>query len=433
MASARAKHTPQTTVAVIGLGYVGLPLALLCARKGYHVIGVDIDREKIAVLNRRKSPFHDEAVAKELADTTAKFYSDARYIRDARTVIICVPTPVYHDHMPNLEPLISASETVGANIARGTNVIIESTINPGVSETVVLPVLEKLSGMKAGEDFEVSHCPERVNPGDTGWSVALIPRVAGSLTHKGLSDTIAFYESVLDAPVHPMGNLREAEAVKVVENSFRDINIAFVNELAMSFAKLGIDVVNVIKGASTKPFSFMAHFPGCGVGGHCIPVDPYYLIEYGKENGFNHEFLSMARKINNRMPVFTVELAEKFLKEKGTSLSGSVVAVLGLSYKSNVDDTRESPSFDIINALKTRGARVIAYDPYVPKLSDTETLDEAISHADAVIIATAHREFRTLTPKHFKDSSVRCLIDGRNCLDKEEFRHSAIVYAGIGR
>lgn len=429
-----AQKAPQETVAVVGLGYVGLPVALLCARKGYRVIGIDHDARKIESLRKKISPFHDEKISEQLLRTSAEFDTDPARIFQADVVILCVPTPIHEDNTPNLDPLVSAARSIAPHMKRGTMVIVESTINPGVSEDIVLPVLEGESGFTCGVDFELSHCPERINPGDRVWDVESIPRVAGSFTKRGLAKTVKFYESIINARVMPMESLKEAEAVKVVENSFRDVNIAFVNELAMSFKKLGIDVMNVINGAATKPFSFMPHFPGCGVGGHCIPVDPYYLINYGKENGFNHQFLSMARRINNYMPIFTAEIAEEALRARGLAIRGLKIAVLGMSYKPGVDDVRESPSFAIIEALKTKGAHPVSYDPFAPQFSDAKNMDEALSGAAAVIVATAHKEFlKQLNPRHLKDLDVRVVVDGRNCLDKEQFLLSDVFYTGIGR
>jgi UDP-N-acetyl-D-glucosamine dehydrogenase len=308
-------------------------------------------------------------------------------------------------------------------------VIIESTINPGVCDEIVIPLIEKESGFKLNADFFVSHCPERINPGDSKWSVENIPRVAGSSDPQGLKKTVSFYESIIEAPIKAMGSIKEAEAVKIVENSFRDINIAFVNELAMSFTKLGINVKNVIDGAATKPFAFMAHYPSVGVGGHCIPVDPYYLIEYAKGYGFDHEFLSLARAINNRMPEFTIEQLIEALNEAGISIKGAKVAVLGLSYKANVADDRESPSYKLIKMLSTKGAKAVAYDPYLPDKSDTESLDEAIENADAVIVATNHREFMKLNVAKLKG---KVFIDGKNAFDKKIFLEGDVIYRGIG-
>lgn len=420
-------------IAVLGLGYVGLPLALLASRKGYSVVGVDVNKEKIALLKKKTSPFKDEAIAKGLQTTKAMFTSAIEDAKGAAILIICVPTPVHENHMPDLGPVEGASRSIAKILEKGQLVVLESTVNPGVSEEIVLPILEKESGLKAGKDFYLAHCPERINPGDPKWNVENIPRVFGSLESKGLKIGVDFYSSIVNATVRPMGSLKEAEAVKIVENSFRDINIAFVNELAMSFSRLGIDVTNVINGAATKPFAFLPHFPGCGVGGHCIPVDPYYLIEYAKENGFEHDFLRLARRINNHMPKFTVELTQDALNEKGLPMKGTKVALLGISYKANIDDCRESPSFEVLKHLKEVGADVVTFDPFVPRESTAKTLSEALKGAKAVVIATAHQAFKDITAQTLKKAGVVALIDGRNALDKQAITKAGIVYKGIGR
>lgn len=337
--------TPSQTVGVIGLGYVGWPLCLLAAKKGYAVQGVDINEQRIQDLSR--------CLKKRSRITIGKEFSR---LREAEVVVFCVPTPLTPRQLPDFEPLKAAARDFAPFLHKGQLVVLESTVNPGVTEELLLPLLEKESGLTGGEDFFLAHCPERINPGDTQWNVGNIPRVAGGVNQKSLEKALAFYRCLLgDGKVKAMSCVREAEAVKIVENAFRDINIAFVNELAMSFSRLGIDVVNVIEGAATKPFSFLAHFPGCGVGGHCIPVDPYYLIEYAKDNGFEHNFLSLARRINRSMPTFTVELVLRGLNEIGMPLRHAKVAVLGLAYKQDIGDDRESPSHDIIRILKEYG------------------------------------------------------------------------------
>ncbi|MCK5211127.1 nucleotide sugar dehydrogenase [Candidatus Parcubacteria bacterium] len=427
------KENSLKNISIIGLGYVGLPLALLADKKGYSVIGIDIDTKKVELVNKKISPFEDKDVARQLKSSKIEASIDFSRIKDSLIVIICVPTPVDTNHMPNLELVENASRKVGEHLKKGQLVILESTVNPGVSERIVRPILEKTSGLKCGQDFYLAHCPERINPGDAKWNVSNINRVVGALSDTGLKLAVDFYKSIIDGDVKPMKSIREAEAVKMVENSFRDINIAFVNELAIFFSKLGIDVVNVIEGAATKPFSFMPHFPGCGVGGHCIPVDPYYLIEYAKKHGFNHDFLALARRINSQMPEYAVEQVRVGLNEKKQSINGAKVAVLGLAYKPDIDDYRESPSFGIIKSLKSFGAKVVSYDPFVPSKSSVKTLSEALKKADAVVIATAHTEFKKISPKKYKDNGVKVIVDGRNCLDKEKFQKAGLVYKGIGR
>ncbi|MBI2010993.1 MAG: nucleotide sugar dehydrogenase [Candidatus Colwellbacteria bacterium] len=319
-------------IAVIGLGYVGLPLAIRAAEKGYQVVGIDIDKRKINLLNKGIPPIGNGEFEKKLKKNAPSLNFTNHYsgIEETSNIIICVPTPVNGDRTPNLEPLKKACLGISRYLAKGQLVILESTVNPGVSEGIILPILEDGSKLKAGEDFYLSHCPERINPGNEVKELQhlyKIPRVVGGLEKKSLRKTVAFYRSIINASIKPMGSLQEAESVKMVENIFRDINIALVNELAMSFDKLGIDVVNVINGAATKPFSFMPHYPGVGVGGHCIPVDPYYLIDYAKTNGFHHRFLELGREINSSMPKFTVELLKSALGEAHLDIDGAKIAV----------------------------------------------------------------------------------------------------------
>lgn len=419
-------------LAVVGLGYVGLPLALLADRKGWQVTGIDINQAKVGKINDKIAPFADLKIEAELKTSGLKATAALDAVKDADIITICVPTPVYEDHMPNLEPVISACKGIAPYLHNGQLVILESTVNPGVCEEIIIPILEKNSSLIAGKDFYIAHCPERIDPGNTKWDVETIPRVVGSLEEKGLEKAVAFYRSILKAEVRPMASIKEAEAVKIVENAFRDVNIAFVNELAMSFQRLGIDAVNVIEGAATKPFAFMPHFPGCGVGGHCIPVDPYYLIDYAKKNGFHHEILSLARKINNNMPKYVIDLLTAKLGLIDLKLSLAKIAVLGLAYKSDIDDDRESPAYKIINSLQNLGAEVVTYDPFV-KSSTADDLESALSGAQAVIIATAHSEFRGLQPDDFIKAGVKIVIDGRNCLNKEIFIHPDLIYQGVGR
>ncbi|MEX0919566.1 MAG: nucleotide sugar dehydrogenase, partial [Candidatus Saccharimonadales bacterium] len=394
------------TIAIVGLGYVGLPLALLTDEKDYEVIGIDLDQDKVDKINAGQSPIADKDIEEAIKKAGIKAFSDMSKISAADIVIVCVPTPIKDNYMPDLGPIKSACQDIAKHIKKKSLIIIESTINPGVCEEVIIPLVEKASKMTCGQDFFLAHCPERINPGDTKWSVRNIPRVLGSYDETGLKMALEFYNSIVDAEIKPMASLKEAEAVKVVENSFRDINIAFVNELAMSFSKLDINVENVINGAATKPFAFMAHYPGCGVGGHCIPVDPYYLIEYAKGYGFEHEFLSVARNINNQMPKFTVGLLVKALKDSGIETKSSNVAVLGIAYKPGVDDDRESPAKAIIKELESLDMAFSTYDPHIPSKSSVKSLEEALDKSDAVIIATGHKEFVDIEPEFFSQKGV---------------------------
>lgn len=418
------------TVCIIGLGYVGLPLACLCAKKGYTTWGYDVDTTKVNRINQKKCPFNDERLQKELKTLAAdsfKATSDPSIIRQCDTVIVCVPTPVDEKHMPDLAYVESAATTVAKHLKKGALVIVESTIYPGTCEEIVLPLLKKYW---TTNDFFLAHCPERIDPGNKQWNVENIPRVVGGLNAESTTKAAAFYRSILTSAVTELSSIKAAEAVKIMENTFRDVNIAFINEMAMSFDKLNIDILEVIKGANTKPFAFMPHYPGTGVGGHCIPVDPYYLIEKAKHSGFEHKFLSLAREINNNMPLYTVTRLEEALAAANKKVKGLSVAVLGLAYKANVDDTRESPSYKIIDILKKRGATVLAYDPYVPQQNTKEKVNDTLDNADAVIIATDHKEFKEMPLERLKGKIV---IDGKNCLDKEKVKKMCISYRGIGR
>lgn len=415
-------------VAVVGLGYVGLPLAILARNNGHEVIGIDTDLKKINLIKNGLSPITNEEVTEELRLSPLNVSDQYSEVKDRQVIVICVPTPLMKDESPDYSFLISACKSLGKFLNKGQLIIVESTINPGTTQEILIPVLEKISNLKAGEDFYIAHVPERLNPGDTKWQIKNIQRVAGAINQVSLEKTIDFYQSIIDAKINPMSSIKEAEAVKIVENCFRDINIAFVNELAMSFSKLGINLQNVIEGASTKPFGFMPHYPGCGVGGHCIPVDPYYLTNYAKKNGFNHKLLLTARKINKSMPSFTVKQLLSLAKRAKLSKQKLSVCILGITYKANIADTRESPSLDIFNLLNRLNIKTTTHDPFLSEKS----LDESLKGINAVIIATAHKEYLSLLPDYFINKGIRIIVDGRNCLNYEKFKNSQLLYSGIG-
>ncbi len=429
----KVKEKRKETICVVGLGYVGLPLAVRARERGYSVSGFDLDEKKNTLINKGKSPIEDRYLEENLPKHLFPASSDPKEIKKADIVLVCVPTPVDELYLPDLSPVVGAMETIAGNLKKGALVILESTVNPGVSEEIVVPIFEK-SKHSIGKDVFLAHCPERINPGDEVWNVTNIPRVVGALDATGLRRALEFYRSIVDGEIRPMKSIRSAEAVKVVENSFRDINIAFVNELARSFDRLDIDVKDVIEGAATKPFSFLAHFPSCGVGGHCIPVDPYYLIERAKRAGFDHKFLRLAREINNDMPSYTVELLQDALNAVKLPVNGTTVGVLGIAYKANVDDVRESPSIRIIEHLKKHGARVETFDPHILDRSSAKSLDAILKKSVALILATDHKEFRdALTPALLKKHKIKVFIDGKNTFDRNAFRKAGIVYKGIGR
>lgn len=421
-------------VSVIGLGYVGLPLACAIAKKTSHqVIGFDFNESKINKIKNKICPIDDFQCEQDLNIVDFEVSNNAEVIDNSDIYIVCVPTPVLNDYTPDLEPVKSAVMTISKFLKKNQIVVIESTINPGVCDEVVIPLLEENTGLKVGIDFDVSHCPERINPGDPKWNVYNIPRNIGSTNIEKTKLLADFYAEFISAKINMMPDLKTTEATKIIENTFRDINIAFVNELAKSFDVLGIDLITVIKGASNKPFAFMPHYPSCGVGGHCIPVDPYYLIERARQSGFDHKFLKIAREINNSMPMYTIDLLMFALNKFAKAVNGTKIGLLGLSYKANVGDLRESPALKIMEILKDMGADLLIYDPYFPEMSNVESLDLILKDSFSIIIATDHKEFLGIDGNSLKNNDVKIVIDGKNCLNKDEISSNDIYYKGIGR
>ena len=404
-------------VCVVGLGYVGFPLLELINSKGFRVVGLDSDVKK--VLNAKKNKLE-----------ATKDYCEALTKTDC--VIVCVPTPVDDNHRPDLSLVKSAFEGIVPYICKDMLIVLESTVAPGTTKEIIIPILDR-SGLVAGKDFFIAHCPERIDPGNKKWNVENIPRIVGGINHLSTDLAYFFYTKILDSKVMRMSSINAAEAVKIVENSFRDINIAFVNELAKSFDKIGLDTVEIIQAASTKPFGFMPHYPGCGVGGHCIAVDPYYLIEKAAKSGFTHHFLKLARKINDSMPNYTVDKIMHSFNKIGKCINGSKITLLGLSYKGGIGDVRESPAFPILDMLKELHADITIFDPYVMELSSVKSLKEALTDSLCAVIITDHPEFKIIDPLLLKRKGIKIVIDGRNILDKDSIQKLGIVYEGIGR
>lgn len=422
------------TAAVIGLGYVGLPLLAALAKSGkYQAKGFDTDTQKISLINEGICPIVDDECEAIIAQKILAVSADPQILNGAQVFFVCVPTPVHGDFSPDLDPLVSAIEQIAPFLTEGALIIIESTINPGVCDEIIIPLITEKTGLAAGSGFGIAHCPERINPGDPQWKIGNIPRNIGANTPEVCRRAAEIYRAILTAEIYEMATLKEAEATKIIENAFRDINIAFVNELAKSFDAMGIDLISVLKGAAKKPFGFLPHFPGCGVGGHCIPVDPYYLINRAMQSGFDHKFLRLAREINNSMPAYTVEILREALNDLAMPLKGSQIGVLGIAYKGNVADKRESPALKIIDLLREKGAVVHVFDPYFPTESTCAGLEALLEASEAVVIATEHDAFRALSPEVFFRYNVRIVIDGKNSLRKELFRGSPLIYRGIGR
>jgi UDP-N-acetyl-D-glucosamine dehydrogenase len=422
VSSSQSKRSDQR-VSVIGLGYVGLPLALLCARRGFRALGVDISVERVNAIRDRLVTIDDVYAAPLLNETTLQVSGQ---LTSSDIYVVCVPTPVDERNEPDLKPVMDALAMINEVCRDGDLVVIESTIYPGMCEEVILPAL-----LRSGRQVELAHCPERINPGDRKWSVNNIPRVVGGGTPEATRRAYAFYSQLIEADVVQLESIKSAEATKILENTFRDVNIALVNEMAQAFYRMGINTPEVIRAATSKPFGFMPHWPGVGVGGHCIAVDPYYMIEKGRQAGFDHEFLKLARKINSNMPIYTVQLVQNSLNALGMAVKGTRVGVYGLSYKANVGDTRESPSYEVIRRLKgDKLADVKAFDPYLPQSSDFGSLDEMLRNVDVVIVCTAHDEISCVDFEHYRNLAL--IVDGRNCLDRNRIVAAGIMYRGIG-
>lgn len=411
---------------IIGLGYVGLPLAILAKYKGIEVLGFDINEKKLEQIKNKNITIED-SFATTIFDKIDLKVSNK--IESSDVYIVCVPTPIDEKNEPDLTPVIGATELISKVLEDNQLIVIESTIYPGLCEEIVKPILDK-----TGKKYLLSHCPERINPGDKKWNVANIPRVVGGIDQESTDRTYEWYSKVLDSTIVKMSSIKNAEATKILENIFRDVNIALINEMAQSFYRMDIDIMEVVKGASTKPFAFMAHYPGVGVGGHCIAVDPYYMIEKGRASGFDHELLRLARKINTNMPIYTIYLLQNTFNYIGLSLKNRKVGIYGLSYKPNVGDIRESPSLEIIKRLKElKGAEVIIYDPYVLEMSTVKNLDKFLSSIEALVVCTAHDEIKNIDYNLLKTNNIKIVIDGRNALSKEEIINKGIEYRGIGR
>jgi UDP-N-acetyl-D-glucosamine dehydrogenase len=383
----------MTTVGVIGLGYVGLPLAVAFAEQGCEVIAVDVDSRKIEAIQAGESYIEDVS-ADALAAVAERIHATTRYARLAKAdaVLICVPTPLTRNREPDLGPLIDSTNALAEVLQADQLVVLESTTYPGTTRERVAPLLEE-SGLAAGRDFHLAFSPERVDPGRTDFTLRNTPRVLGGLTDACAERAEAIYGLVCDNLVR-VSSPEAAELTKLLENIFRSVNIALVNELAMLTDRMGIDIWEVVDAASTKPYGFMRFEPGPGMGGHCLPVDPFYLSWRAREFDMATEFIELAGKVNQQMPYHCVAKTQRALNDSGMSVKGARVAVMGVSYKPGVGDVRESPALKIISLLRDLGAEVRYHDPHVPSLPEfalTSTpLEEAMADADLALIVTAH-------------------------------------------
>ena len=391
------------TIAIVGLGYVGLPLSLQFAKGGASVLGFDVDQSKTNSLNSGKSYIKHIATSDVAAARDKKLFeatTDFTRIQEADAVIICVPTPLNKYREPNLSFVLDTGKVIAPHIKSGAAVILESTTYPGTTEGVLRDVLEQGSGLKAGHDFHLAFSPERDDPGNPDSKVASIPKVVGGLTPACLEAAIKIYSLAIEQIV-PVSSCAAAEATKLTENIFRSVNIALVNELKVIYHKMGIDIWEIIEAAKTKPFGFMAFYPGPGLGGHCIPIDPFYLTWKAREFGLHTRFIELAGEINTSMPDYVVTRVSEALNDHSKAVRGSRILIVGLAYKANVDDMRESPSLVLIEKLEAQGAKVDYNDPYVPVIPHTREHNRLTGRRsqpiskeyDCIVIATAHQEY----------------------------------------
>jgi UDP-N-acetyl-D-glucosamine dehydrogenase len=381
------------SIGIVGIGYVGLPLAVAFAEAGEEVVGVDVDAGRIADLADGRSPIED-IPDERLRGVLGSCRFTTRYVElhEAEAILVCVPTPLTRNREPDLGPLLAAARSLAGVIRRGQVVVLESTTFPGTTRDHMVPLLEE-SGLRAGEDFALAFSPERVDPGRTDYTIRTTPKIVGGLTPSCTERATAVYERICDRVV-PVSGPEVAELSKLLENVFRSVNIALVNELAILADRMGIDIWEVVDAAATKPFGFMRFEPGPGMGGHCLPVDPFYLAWKAREYDLSTEFVELAGKVNQHMPYFCLEKIVRALNDAGKPVRGSRVLLLGVSYKAGVGDLRESPALKIVELLRARGADVRYHDPYVPEIAEhglrSLPLDDALEGIDLAVIVTAH-------------------------------------------
>lgn len=427
----------EEALSLIGLGYVGMPIAVAFANEGVKVVGFDLNEAKIKLYKRGVDPTKevgDDAVSR----TSVMFTSDENDLKRAKFHIVAVPTPVNQDHTPDLTPVISASEIVGRNITKGSVVVFESTVYPGVTEDVCLPIIERESGLKCGADFKIGYSPERINPGDKVHRLENIRKIVSGCDKEALEVIKAVYDLVIKVGTYPVSNIKTAEAVKVVENSQRDINIAFMNELAMVFDRMGIDTNEVIDGMNTK-WNALGFRPGL-VGGHCIGVDPYYFTYEAEKLGYHSQIILNGRIVNDSMGKFVADAAIKQMIRVGKAPAKSKVVILGLTFKENCPDTRNSKVADVYNSLVEYGVKPVVIDPWASESDakheyniDLGKMEDA-SLADCIILAVAHDEFRQMGLERlenmFKDmpQNEKVLIDVKGLYSVDELENSGLTY-----
>jgi nucleotide sugar dehydrogenase len=447
----KASSVPTThdlKLAIIGLGYVGLPTAVLFAEAGFDVLGCELKQEAVDKINRGESPLKDlnldDRVKEMVSAGRLRAITDAtEATKRCDIVIIIVPTPTKEGEEPDLSYIEGAGRSIAKGMAKNKLVILESTVYPGVTQTVLQPILET-SGLMAGVDFDLAYCPERYNPGDPEHTIEHTKRIVSGINERSRRTAEFLYSKINKAGVVPVRDIMTAEAAKIIENTQRDLNIALMNEFALILEKLGLDVMEVIDAAATK-WNFNRYHPGAGVGGHCLPKDPYYLVRTAEKHGYHAQIITAGRKINDQMPHHVFELLVHGMNRSGKALRHAKIVVLGVSYKDNVGDTRKSPTLKLLEDLRHMSAHIVTVDPYVPhQVVENEFLVpvhdhhydlwEAVRGADAVVLMTAHQEFRGVDLKRLrsfmKEGAV--FVDGRRIYLPEDVKSAGFVYQGIG-
>jgi UDP-N-acetyl-D-glucosamine dehydrogenase len=419
----------NAVVGVIGLGYVGLPLILCFAEKGYRSIGFDIDTKKTGALMRGESYIKHiprERIQKAVNGGLFTAVADFAQAKECDAILIAVPTPLNKNREPDVQYIVSSSEAIAPYVQKGQLIVLESSTYPGTTDEIMVPILEK-GGLKLDRDFFVAFSPEREDPANKDYRTETIPKVVGATSPEGLAVAEKLYQQIVVRTV-PVSTTRAAEATKLLENTFRAVNIALVNELKMTFMKMGIDIWEVVDAAKTKPFGFMPFYPGPGLGGHCIPIDPFYLTWKAREYGVSTRFIELAGEINTSMPDFVVHRVMEALNQHGKSVKGSKILMLGLAYKADVDDDRESPSYHLMDKLEEMGAVVSYNDPFVPvirpsrewsKFAGRKSVDVSNTY-DLILIATPHSEYKKID---FSSYDIP-VVDTRNVVGKK----SSMIY-----
>ena len=416
----------EAKLGIVGLGYAGLPLAMLFAEVGFGVTGVDLSEERVRAIGEGRSYLVDVPAERYLGvDGRLTATSDYAKVEELDALTICVPTPLSKTRTPDISYIVSAAESVASHLRDGHLIVLQSTTYPGTTEEIVLPILER-SGAKVGEDFFLGYAPERVDPGNKQWSVRNTPKLVAGVTDECLRRTQQLYSQIVDTVV-PVSSPAVAETAKLHENTFRAVNIALANELALMCDRLGIPVWEVIDAAKTKPFAFLAHYPGPGLGGDCIPVVPHFLSWRLREYGYSAQLIDAAHEVNAHMPVYVVQKISEALNDSSKPIKGSRLLLLGMAYKSDVHDTRESPSLEVMRQLLERGGEVRYCDPWVPDLELEGTKHEsvpwgpeAVSWADCVVLLTPHREFADPDPWE----QAELVVDTRNTVPPGPNVHS---------